>query len=141
MTRPRHPSLCSRFADPLRFGYTVYSRDLPTARHLRCNSSMQSVLFIIALLLGVLAGCTANTTKPTPAPAAAPASAPASGATPVPGPAASAPAPVRTTLAAEQRRLSELFRGTPVVFSMQADGSLRVEVPLGFCFDRGAFVV
>jgi outer membrane protein OmpA-like peptidoglycan-associated protein len=42
---------------------------------------------------------------------------------------------------AEQQRLSELFRGTPVVFSMQPDGSLRVEVPLSFCFDRGTFVV
>ena len=46
-----------------------------------------------------------------------------------------------TTLAAEQKRLSDLFKGTPVVFSMQADGSLKVDVPLSFCFDRGAFVV
>ncbi len=51
-----------------------------------------------------------------------------------------APAP-RATLAAEQRRLAELFRGTPVVFVMQNDGSLRVSVPLEFSFDRGRHVV
>jgi len=38
-------------------------------------------------------------------------------------------------LAAEQRRFAELFRGTPVVFSTQSDGSLRVELPLQYCFD------
>jgi hypothetical protein len=41
----------------------------------------------------------------------------------------------------EQRRLAELFRGTPVVFAMQPDGSMRVEVPLRFCFDSGAVAV
>ena len=51
------------------------------------------------------------------------------------------PAPARQTLAAEQRRLTELFRGTPVAFAMQADGALRVTVPLQFCFDRAATVV
>jgi len=51
-----------------------------------------------------------------------------------------APAP-KATLASEQRRLAELFRGTPVVFEMQRDGSLRVVVPLTFAFDKGRFVV
>ncbi|MEO8059520.1 MAG: hypothetical protein ABI671_14480 [Burkholderiales bacterium] len=49
--------------------------------------------------------------------------------------------PPRPALAEEQKRLSELFEGTPVVFSMQADDSLKVEVPLSFCFDRGASAV
>lgn len=53
---------------------------------------------------------------------------------PVP-PAASAP---RANLALEQVRLAELFRGTPVIFSMQQDGSLRATVPRRFSFDAGA---
>jgi len=43
------------------------------------------------------------------------------------------PAP-KATLASEQRRLAELFRGTPVEFEMQRDGSLRITVPLTFAF-------
>ena len=50
------------------------------------------------------------------------------------------PAP-KATLASEQRRLAELFRGTPVEFEMQRDGSLRITVPLTFAFDKGRFVV
>ncbi|MDE2398719.1 MAG: hypothetical protein KGL43_16120 [Burkholderiales bacterium] len=45
------------------------------------------------------------------------------------------------TLADEQRRLAALFQGTPVLFALNADGSLRVEVPLRFCFDPGRAVV
>jgi outer membrane protein OmpA-like peptidoglycan-associated protein len=45
------------------------------------------------------------------------------------------------TLASEQQRLSALFDGTPVVFAMQGDGSLRVEVPLRFSFDPGSSTV
>ena len=97
---------------------------------------------ITALALAGLAGCAS---KSTPAPAATPATAPAPSATPAAsaasGAVASSAVPPRPALAAEQKRLSELFKGTPVVFSMQADGSLKVEVPLSFCFDRGAFVV
>jgi outer membrane protein OmpA-like peptidoglycan-associated protein len=52
----------------------------------------------------------------------------------------SAPTP-KATLDSEQRRLAELFRGTPVVFEMQRDGSLRIVVPLTFAFDKGRFVV
>src|SRR5487761_2171253 len=78
---------------------------------------------ITALLLGALAGCATQAPMPAaPAPSAA-------------------PAPLHPTLAAEQRRLAALFRGTPVVFEMQPDGSLRVAVPLHFCFDRGAGIV
>ena len=77
------------------------------------------------VLLGALAGCATRSLAPaTPAPATW-----------------AAPAPANPTLAAEQRRLAALFRGTPVVFEMQPDGSLRVAVPLHFCFDRGAGIV
>ncbi len=97
--------------------------------------------FIAALLIG-LAGCASKQAAPVPAAApaatagaAAPASPSASAA------AASTPVPPRAALAAEQKRLAELFKGTPVVFSMQADGSMKVDVPLSFCFDRGSLVV
>jgi hypothetical protein len=52
-------------------------------------------------------------------------------------PTASAP----PSLAAEQRRLAELFRGTPVVFTLLPNGALRAEVPLAFAFDRAVAVV
>ena len=74
---------------------------------------MRRLLLITLVLLGMLAGCA---TAPHPAPGKVP-------------------------LGDEQRRLAELFRGTPVVFAMQSDGSLRVEVPLRFSFDHGASVV
>ena len=51
---------------------------------------------------------------------------------------ASAPRP---TLTEEQRRLADLFRGTPVVFAMQPDGSMRVSVPLRYSFDPGRYAV
>jgi len=61
------------------------------------------------------------------------------------GPAGERPAygeaPVHPSLADEQRRLADLFRGTPVVFAMQKDGSLRVSVPLRYSFDRGRHAV
>jgi len=82
---------------------------------------MRRTLLITAPLLAVLAACG---TSPPPAAPAAP-----------PGP--SKPAPPPPTLAAEQRRLAALFEGTPVVFTMQRDGSLRVTVPLHYCFDQG----
>jgi outer membrane protein OmpA-like peptidoglycan-associated protein len=47
----------------------------------------------------------------------------------------------KVTLLSEQRRLADLFRGTPVVFEMQPDGSLRVGVPLKYSFDDGRTVV
>ena len=92
-----------------------------------------------AVLITALAACrTAPPAPPTiqaPAPAPVP---PGPAATPVPSP---APAPARQTLASEQRRLADLFRGTPVAFTMQTDGTLRATVPLQFCFDRAAVVV
>ena len=50
-------------------------------------------------------------------------------------------APVESPLGIEQRRLADLFRGTPVVFAMQPDGSLRVDVPLQHSFTQGSAVV
>jgi outer membrane protein OmpA-like peptidoglycan-associated protein len=47
----------------------------------------------------------------------------------------------KLSLLAEQRRLADLFRGTPVVFEMTPDGSLRVGVPLRFSFDDGRAAV
>ena len=88
---------------------------------------MRFAPFTTILLLGALAGC-ATQAPPPMTPAGAPSAAPG-------------PAPAHPTLASEQRRLAELFRGTPVVFEMQPDGSLRVTVPLHFCFDRGASTV
>ncbi len=78
---------------------------------------MRLVLLITALGLAALAGC-ASKSAPAPgvAPAAVPAATPAAQA--APGGAASTPVPPRPTLAAEQKRLAELFKGTPVVFSM-----------------------
>lgn len=90
--------------------------------------------FLICLCLSVLAACgTQPSVRPGPSGPGAP-SAPS-------GPGAPAPEPPRPTLAAEQQRLSALFDGTPVVFTMQSDGSLRVEVPLRFCFDPGSSTV
>ncbi len=47
----------------------------------------------------------------------------------------------KVSLLAEQRRLADLFRGTPVVFEMTPDGSLRVGVPLRYSFDDGRAAV
>ena len=94
---------------------------------------------LLAGALGVLAGC-ASAPKPgatAPSTAASAASA-ASGS---PSGSAGSAAPQRVTLASEQLRLSELFRGTPVVFAMQSDGGLRVVVPMRYCFEPGSNAV
>jgi len=44
-------------------------------------------------------------------------------------------------LESEQRRLARYFDGTPVVFEMEAEGRMRVEVPLRHCFDPGRAAV
>ncbi|HET9644805.1 MAG TPA: hypothetical protein VFP68_15960 [Burkholderiaceae bacterium] len=67
----------------------------------------------------MLAGCATKSQPPLVPPPVAPSAAP----------------PV--SLAAQQRRLSELFRGTPVVFEMLPNGLMRVEVPLKYSFDKG----
>lgn len=62
--------------------------------------------------------------------------------TPVPALPSQAPTPpVEPPLLAEQRWLTQWFVGTPVVIAMQADGSLRVEVPLEFSFDTGSALI
>jgi hypothetical protein len=76
---------------------------------------MRRFLLTTAPLIAVLAACGIR-----PAPA---------------GPALPAQSPP-PSLGSEQRRLAALFEGTPVVFAMQRDGSLRVTVPLRYCFDR-----
>ena len=85
---------------------------------------MRIPVLVAALLLALLGGCSLFR--------------PASNAN---APEAAGAVPPKVSLAAEQRRLADLFRGTPVVFSMQTDGSLRVTVPLHFSFDRGRYAV
>ncbi|MGH8795535.1 MAG: hypothetical protein ACREXI_00635 [Caldimonas sp.] len=85
---------------------------------------MRIPMFIAALSLALLGGCSLfRPGSSAGAPAEAGATAP------------------KATLADEQRRLADLFRGTPVVFAMQDDGSLMVTVPLHFSFDRGRYAV
>jgi len=67
--------------------------------------------------------------------------APGPGTSEHPGAVPSSEAAAPASLADEQRRLAELFRGTRVVFEMQKDGSLRVTVPLRYSFDRGRHAV
>ena len=101
----------------------------PSFLHLPCRSF--GPLALVAMLI-VLTACA--TRQP------APGGAPSPGPGPSPTPSRPAPPP-QPTLAAEQKRLAALFDGTPVVFAMQADGSLRVEVPLHFAFDAGSSTV
>jgi outer membrane protein OmpA-like peptidoglycan-associated protein len=82
---------------------------------------MQKNLIPAAALAAALAAC--GTSPPV--------------AEPPPAPTRDAGVPLNT-LAAEQVRLSALFRGTPVVFSMRQDSSLRVTVPRHYCFGPGA---
>ena len=97
-----------------------------------------------AVALLTLAGCGSPKRSPPPAPTHAPAAppvaaAPASRAEPKPAapPAsAAAPTPKPSPLAAEQRWLEQLFEGTPVRISSEADGqALQVLVPVAFSFD------
>ena len=69
-----------------------------------------------------------------------PSGSPTSPRQPAPSPATKA-ASTKAHLAIEKLRLAELFRGTPVLFVLQPDGSLRVEVPLNFSFDAGKAAV
>ena len=81
--------------------------------------------FTIALL-GLLVGCG---TPPTPAQRE---------------PAVVTPVTTTTTkasLVAEKQRLSTALQDTPAVLALQADNSLRVDVPLRSCFDRGRATV
>ena len=55
--------------------------------------------------------------------------------------AATKAAATKGNLAIEKVRLTELFKGTPVVFGLLPDGSLRADVPLQFSFDAGKAAV
>jgi hypothetical protein len=59
----------------------------------------------------------------------------------VPAPSAPARPTVAAPLAAEERWLEQFFAGTPVVVGPAADGAVRVEVPLKYCFDQGGNAV
>jgi outer membrane protein OmpA-like peptidoglycan-associated protein len=104
-----------------------------TARVRRQYGPMRHItLFTASLALALLAGCHTVPSAPdadvsTPARPAANA--------------ATRAASTRGDLAKEKTRLSELFRGTPVVFALAADGSMRVEVPLSYSFDPGKSTV
>jgi len=74
----------------------------------------------LLLALAVLAGCAVTpTTVPPPPP----------GETPRPGQAPS------NALAAEVQWMKQLFEGTPVSVAADADGSMRVDVPVTYAFD------
>jgi len=107
-------------------GDSVYTCKAVAASHTGSNPAMRFVWFGSAVVAGLMAGCGSVSG---PAPAA------------VPGSVASSPGPARVTLASEQVRLAELFRGTPVVIAMQSDGGLRVVVPLQYSFDPASAVI
>ena len=97
-----------------------------------------------ALVLLVLTGCQSMRspapTLPSLPPAPPPVERPAPPAPPT-GNAATRAAATQARLATEKARLAGLFRGTPVVFDLLPDGSMRVDVPTAFAFDPGKAVV
>jgi len=100
-------------------------------------------LFAASAVIVLIAGC--KTAPPSPTAASGSAAPAASGSQasarqPTPSPATKAAA-TKAHLAIEKLRLAELFRGTPVLFVLQPDGSMRVDVPLNFSFDAGKSVV
>jgi len=101
-------------------------------------------LFAASAAIVLIAGCkTAPSSAPVAAGGSAAPSAPGSQVSPrqpTPSPATKA-ASTKAHLAIEKLRLAELFRGTPVLFALQPDGSMRVDVPLNFSFDAGKAVV
>ena len=98
-------------------------------------------VFAILGSLAFVAGCASGPKTPAASQARGTATAgTASSSAAAPAAPAPAPAPI-VSLPDEQRRLADLFRGTPVVFAMQADGSMRIAVPLKFSFDKGRAAV
>ena len=99
-------------------------------------------LFAASAAIVLIAGCkTAPSSAPVAANgSAAPSASQVSPRQPAPSPATKA-ASTKAHLAIEKLRLAELFRGTPVLFTLQPDGSMRVDVPLNFSFDAGKAVV
>lgn len=89
----------------------------------------------VAALAGLLALQACRSTAPvTPVPSTVPGGplTPSEPAAPtIPG------LPAESPLAPEARWLSELFAGTPVQVIGEADGSVRIQVPLKFSFDPG----
>jgi outer membrane protein OmpA-like peptidoglycan-associated protein len=97
-------------------------------------------LIATTLTAALVAGC--KTAPPsTPMPSNAPASKASASAQAGQPNAATKAAATKANLAIEKLRLSELFKGTPVLLALQPDGSLRVDVPLQFSFDAGKSVV
>lgn len=109
---------------------------------------MVRVVSLFALCGAVLlAACGSAPKSPSstsrPQPGAVPSGAPGAPAAQA-APADPAPPAVTPQLAAEQRWLEDLFKGTPVVISPGGPGPnapLRVEVPLRYSFDEGRSVV
>ena len=85
--------------------------------------------FTIALL-GLLAGCG----TPPPAGQREPAMA-------APVTTATTTITTKASLVAEKQRLSTVLQGTPAVLALQPDNSLRVDMSLRSCFDRGSATV
>ena len=111
---------------------------------------MRNELTLPALVLLVLTGCQ-SLRSPAPIGPSAP-TVPSVPSAPAVPPAAERPAPpsgnaatraaaTQARLATEKARLASLFRGTPVVFELLPDGSMRVDVPNAFAFDPGRAVV
>ena len=104
---------------------------LPRADHHRTAARPTRVAVLVAAVM--LAACGSAPRPASPersAPPATPAQRPEARAS------APAPAPRTSPLAAEQRWLTQLFEGTPVRISGEADGgALQLHVPLDFSFE------
>lgn len=100
------------------------------------------IFFMLAACstIALIAGCKTAPQTQASSGATPAASQPPSSAKPAAN-AATKAAAAKANLAIEKLRLAELFRGTPVLFVLQPDGSLRVDVPLHFSFDSGKAVV
>lgn len=96
--------------------------------------------YTLALSIALVAGCAQGPTATAPGTSPAGGSSSASAPGPKPNPATKA-ASTKANLAIEKLRLSELFKGTPVVIALLPDGSLRADVPLAFSFDPGKAIV
>ena len=81
---------------------------------------------LMIALLGLLAGCSAPPTAVERKPAEV-----------VPA----ATTTTKTSPLAEKQRLATALQGTPAVLALQADNSLRIDLPLRSCFDRGRAIV
>jgi hypothetical protein len=84
---------------------------------------MKSRLASCVTLAAIVAGCAAPTQVPPGTPPSAPAEPPRPG------------QPPPNVLAAEVTWMKQLFDGTPVAIASEADGSMRVDVPMQFSFD------